>query len=104
MIGGDVIISDIRMKHTHNSPSKLLYYRIDQPIASSSHQFINQNLNLASTKKSFFQILNILIKFSIATDPFLIGNIFKCGYMWNIILLLLFGGLTEFSFFIFHFT
>lgn len=100
MIGGDVIISEMRMKHTHNSPSTLLYYRVDQPTTSSNLIFKSNREELAGKKKSFFQILNILIKFSIATDPFLIGNIFKCGYMWNIILFLVFTGFTEFSFFI----
>lgn len=100
MIGGDILISDMRMKHTHNSPKTLLYYRVDQPSSKSNFNFKNQNGEIANRKKSFFQILNVLIKFSIATDPFLIGNIFKCGYFWNIILLLVFAGFTEFSFFI----
>lgn len=100
MIGGDVIISEMRLKNSHNSPSTLLYYRVDQPSASSSYDFKNHNVDIGEKKKSFFQVLNILINFSIATDPFLIGNIFKCGYMWNIILILVFTGLTELSFFI----
>lgn len=90
----------MRVKHTHNSPSTLLYYRVDQPTMSSSLSLKNRNAYGVDKKKSFFQILNILIKFSIATDPFLIGNIFKCGYVWNIILLLIFTGFTEFSLFI----
>ena len=100
MIGGDVLISDMRMKHSHSTASTLLYYRVDQSGSNVNYPFKNHNVDSNAHKKSFFRILNILIKVSVATDPFLIGNIFKCGYLWNAILFVFFCVLTEFSFFI----
>lgn len=100
MIGGDVLISDMKMKHSHSTSTTLLYYRADHSGLNAHYPFANHNIDLTEKKRDFFQILNILIKASVATDPFLIGHIFKCGYVWNAILLVLFIGLTEFSFFI----
>ena len=94
MIGGDVLISDMRMKHSHSTSSTLLYYRVDQSGINANYPFKNHNTDSTIKKKDFFQILNILIKASVATDPFLIGHIFKCGYLWNIILFLLFSSFS----------
>ncbi|KAK8841708.1 hypothetical protein M9Y10_026652 [Tritrichomonas musculus] len=99
MIGGDVLISEMRMKHTHSSSSTLLYYKIDQS-GRNHYNFKNQNPNESDNKKSFFHILNMLINFNIATDPFRIGHIFQCGYLMNAIILLILSVITEFSFFI----
>lgn len=101
MIGGDVLISDMKMKHSHNVGSTMLYQQESGGLSSISHFQSRSAISLLTQKKSFFQIANVLIKSSIATDPFLIAEIFHCGYVWCLLIILIFVLFTQFTFYLF---
>lgn len=101
MIGGDVLIDDIKRRQSHSTGSKMLYQQ-DGMSSNSVNHFLSRNIDsLNFQKKSFFQIANVIIKSSIATDPFLVAEIFHCGYLWCTIIVLVFVILTQLSFYLF---
>ncbi|KAK8897233.1 hypothetical protein M9Y10_015172 [Tritrichomonas musculus] len=102
MIGGDVLISEMKMKHSHSGGSTMLFIQESESSSVSSSFKISSKLDsLNYHRKSFFQIFNLLLKASIATDPFLVGEIYHCGYLWCLIIALLFVAFTQISFYLF---
>lgn len=103
MIGGDVLIADMKMRHSNKTGSSMLFCAVDNSKDQSSNTTKGQNdqIDDSSSRLPYFSILNLLIKACIASDPFLLGEVFRSGYVTCIIFAVLIFLLTELSFFTF---
>ena len=84
MIGGDVIIHEVKMKAANRHSSIILYHQDKQ-----------------SKQLSFFSIYMLLCKAGIATDPFLVGEVFLSGTWTTLLYGILLVLITQLSFYLF---
>ena len=84
MIGGDIVISQIKLRDVHTGPSALLFHK-----ESKEHGL------------SFFTMFMLLCKAAISTDPFLFGEVFRCGSVSSIFYDVILVLITELSLYLF---
>ncbi|OHT02994.1 Transmembrane amino acid transporter protein [Tritrichomonas foetus] len=84
MIGGDVLINDMKMRHANDNGNIVLFKQ-------------TSDIQL----RTFFETFNLLMKSGVATDPYLIGSAMNTGVIQTFFFVICLLFLTELSFFIF---
>ena len=84
MIGGDVLLNDVKLKRARSMKHAVLFHQ---------HQ--------DEKKYSFFYLYMLLLKSGVATDPFFVGEVFYSGSIVSFIYGVLIVLITELSFYLF---